>query len=396
MKVFNTFFKILKKNIVVLIMYIVIFLAILISITSAIDKAKATQFNAEENAVKANIAVFNHDKNSEFSNNFEKFLRKNANVIDIKEDKQTVQDSLYFGDVLYIVIIPENFAQKFKANSSDAKIQKNSVAVSIDNIYMDLLINKYLNCAKTYLNTLPNLSDAKLNEYINQNMNIKANVSINTFGKEKTSENITYYFNYLAYIIFAVNILGVATIMSGFNNTEIQKRNIVAPIKQSSFNLQIILASIVYTGFIWLLMCTIGIILFSQGKINQDILLFSLNALILSIVALAISFLIGNVVKSKNAVSTLNTIISLGFSFMGGVFVPQEIMSASILNISKIIVPVYWYVKNIFKIESTVNLNSETLKPILFNMGIQLIFAIVIFTISIIYIQNQRRKKEFI
>ncbi|MDF2865466.1 MAG: hypothetical protein K0R72_275 [Clostridia bacterium] len=391
MQVFKTYFIIVKKNITSISIYFFVFLFISMLITSQTPKENSVE---SFDSTKSRIAIFNYDKNSDFSNSFESFLNEHAKVIDIKDRPESMQDALYYRDVVYIVKIPNGFGESM-INGSNVKIEKTAIAGSNDNIYIDLLINKYMNTAKNYIENIPNITNKQLNTYLTEDMSIEADVKIQTYDGEavKTESNIGYYFRYYAYVIFAVVILGVTTIILTFNSTELRKRNLGSPIKLSSYNFQIILGSFVFTIVVWVLICLLSFPIYGDVAISKNTILLFVNALIISMVVLSISFLLGNVMKSKGAIDAISNILTLGLSFLSGIFVPQEIMSQSVLKIASF-TPTYWYVKAVEDITSLTVWSSENITPIINYMAIQMIFAVAILAVSLLIVKQKRSSKQ--
>jgi len=376
MQVFKTYFKIVKKNIVSLSIYFFVFLGISVLISGQIPESKSDEVF---NSYKSPIAVFNYDKSSDISNDFEKFLSENTTIIEIPDEVESLQDALYFRKVVYIVKIPNGFGESLKSGNN-VQIEKTAIIGSEYNIYMDLLINKYMNTAKGYINNIPNITSEQLNTYLEKDMSVEADVKVQNFGSAvNTGSNIRYYFNYFAYAIFAIIILGVTTIILTFNDPEIKKRNLGSPIKLSSYNFQIILGSLVFTLIVWALICLLSFPIYGSAALNINTILLIINALIISLVVLSISFLLGNVIKSKSAISAISNILTLGMSFLSGVFVPQEIMSESVLKIASF-TPTYWYVKAVDSITSLTVWSSENILPIvttcLFKLFLQRLYLL--------------------
>lgn len=387
MQVFKTYFKIVKKNMKHLSIYFFIFLVISMIITSQTTKDKAdTNFSD----TKRPIAIFNYDKNSEFSNNFVKFLSKYTEVIEIEDKTETIQDSLFFRKVEYIVKVPNGFTKEFKTNNDQAEIIKISIPDSTSSFYIDFLIEKYMNAARLYLNNIPDITDTQLNEYIERDLALETNLKIETFGATTdTNDAQYYYFYFFAYAIFSIIILGVTSIILSFNETEIKKRNMSSPIKLANYNSQIILASLLFTVISWAVICLASAVVFGGLSFDLNTLLLLVNSLILSLVVLSISFLLVNLLKNRSAIDAVANILSLGLCFISGVFVEQEYMSAEVLQVASF-TPTYWYVKAINSIKVLTEFNMENISPIINYMLIQLIFGVAILAIALVIVKQKR------
>jgi ABC-2 type transport system permease protein len=114
------------------------------------------------------------------------------------------------------------------------------------------MINKYLNTAKTYMDNMGSLSDEELLTSIDKDLSQKTEVKMNNPVKEVSkNEKAEYYFNFMAYSLFAILILGVCSVMIVFNNQDLKRRNLCAPIKMRSMNFQMILGNISFAVIAW-------------------------------------------------------------------------------------------------------------------------------------------------
>ena len=101
-------------------------------------------------------------------------------------------------------------------------------------------------------------------------------------------------------------------------------------------------------------------------------MLLMANALCYTFVCLGLGFFVGHTIKSQNAIHGAVNVVSLGISFISGVFVPKELLGETVKRIASF-TPTYWYVEAVNSISTLTN-NSSTL-DILNSMLIQLGFA---------------------
>jgi ABC-2 type transport system permease protein len=118
-------------------------------------------------------------------------------------------------------------------------------------------------------------------------------------------------------------------------------------------------------------------------------LLFLLNSLVFTMAALSVSFLLGNVIKSKNAMSAASNVVSLGTCFISGVFVPQALLGKQVLKIASF-TPNYWYVKTNNTIANLASFNMENLRPVFSNMLIVIGFAAAVLSVTLVVIKQKR------
>ncbi len=337
MQVYKTFFKVIQKNRALFMIYLVIFmlLALLLSSTSA--PPQDTDFTK----VKINIAFINNDEDSLLVNGLKTYLGENATLVDIPDDTQKLQDALFFRQVEYILRVPQGFTEGM-LNGNDVQLEKTIVPDSTSNIYMDLLINKYLNTVKTYTTYLPGLSQNDLAKHLKNDLAKNSKVTmISTETHSLFAQKSGYYFNYLAYSLFAILILGVCSVMLVFNDTDLKRRNLCSPIRSANMNFQMILGNLSFAILTWLVLISASFVMYGSFMLTTTGLLLLLNSFVFTLAALSISYLVANLVKSRGAMNAIANVFALGTSFISGVFVPQELLGKNVLTIASF-TPTYW------------------------------------------------------
>ena len=118
-----------------------------------------------------------------------------------------------------------------------------------------------------------------------------------------------------------------------------------------------------------------------------------LNSFVFLFSALAISYIVGLTAKSENVVGGIATIISLGLAFISGAFVPQYLLSDTVLKAAKF-TPNYWFVYTNDMIANITTFTKENVTELLGYMGIQLIFAGALFSIAIVVSKKKSQRTE--
>lgn len=154
-------------------------------------------------------------------------------------------------------------------------------------------------------------------------------------------------------------------------------------------NFQMILGNISYAVLTWFIIIFTSFIMYGRYMFTTNGLLLLLNSFIFTFAALSISYLIGNVIKSKGALSAAANVISLGTCFISGVFVPQAYLGNTVLRIASF-TPTYWYVKANNDIVNMVNFKMENLLPVFMNMLIVLGFAAAMLAVTLVVIKQKR------
>jgi ABC-2 type transport system permease protein len=78
----------------------------------------------------------------------------------------------------------------------------------------------------------------------------------------------------------------------------------------------------------------LSLVLCGTDVISPNFVLMCANSLCFAISALSLSFLIGGMVSTRGAQNAIANVLSLGMSFTSGVFVPQQYLSSSLLNVA--------------------------------------------------------------
>lgn len=383
MQVFKVFFKIIKRNFGEILLYLIIFLILAVVLSSVNTGSQYSGFNQ----TKSRIVFINNDENSAIVDGLEDYLAKNAVIVDMKDDSRTLQDALFYRDIEYIVKVPMGFSEKFY-KGSDAKLEITKIPDSISGVYMDNMIDKYLNTARIYVNNMKNISDEELISYIQKDLSQTANVNLSSANTVK-EKDFSYYYNYSAYSLSAILILGVCSVMLVFNKLDLKRRNLCSPVKGRSINLQLILGNLVFAFGAWFIVVIVSMLLYKKDMFTLNGILMILNSFIFTIATLSISFLISNIIKSRPAMSAAANVVALGSSFISGVFVPQYLLSAKVLTIASF-TPTYWYVKANIIISSLAQFNAQSLKPVFTNMLIVFAFAVAVLAITLVVMKQRK------
>ena len=386
MQVYKAYFKIIKKNIGQLSIYLIIFLLFAIIFGKVSTSPKDTDFES----TKVNISIINKDENSKLISGLTDYLKENANIVDVGTSKEDLQDALFFREAEYIITIPKGFTKEILKGNKDINIEKTVIPNSTSEIYMDNLINRYLNTVKMYTSTIDNISQAKLVSNVNKDLSHTTDVKIKTYDNDYSNNaSCANYYNFFAYSMFAVLILGISLVMISFNNKDLKRRNLASSLSMKNMNIQMVFANITYALVVWFVMIIASFIMFKNYMFTINGLLSLLNSFVFTLAALSISILISNLVTSRNALSAVVNVIALGSCFISGVFVPQQYLGDKVLSIAKFN-PTYWYVKANDDIAILVNYSNENMRPIFMSMIIVLGFALAVYAVTLVVIKQKR------
>lgn len=386
MQVFKLCLKIIKDNIPTLMIYVIVFLGVSILATSSMSSQSKEMVSFTP--TKTDIAFISNETGP-LVDSLKQELSKVANFIEIDRDTEALQDALFYRRVTYALRIPTGFAERFM-RGDDIKIEKTTIPESSFSGYVDISIEKYFDVARMYLTNVEGITEEDLAAMVSQDLSITTNVELLNAGEKRADTSYAnFYFNYLSYSMLGVLVMGMSAMMVVFNDEDLKRRNACSPISTGRINMQFIFANLTFAIVTWLIMVGFCIVFNYKNSLAPATLFFVLNSFVFMICGTSISYLIGTAVTNQEALSAVCNIVTLGPSFISGVFVPQELIGQSVLRIASF-TPSYWYVKANNEIARLTSIGFEQLESIISSILIQLGFAIAIFAVALVVAKRKR------
>lgn len=379
MTVFKTFLKVLKSCKTSIIIYTV--LLIIFGGLNMQTSETSTSFVS----TKPDILIINNDENKGITKDLINYVKNNSNIINIDNNEDAINDALFYRDVNYIIYIPKNYREDF-LNNKNPKIEIKSTKdynASLANI----MLEKYIKIANIYNTKLDN--EEEIIKNINKTLEVNTKVELTSKLDTNQLSKATFYYNFMNYSLLAGLVYVICLILSSFNEQRIKKRTIISSMKTSEHNRKLLLSNGLFAIILWMFYVILGFILIGDIMFSLHGLIYIINSFIFMLCSLTIAFLIANLVNNKNAINGIVNVVALGTSFLCGAFVPMEWLPNSVLNIAHIL-PSYWYIKTNEILKELEVFNFETLKPIIINMGIVLLFSILFIVITNIISKKKR------
>jgi ABC-2 type transport system permease protein len=380
MQVFKLCLKIIKKNLPLMIMYVVIFLAVSMMIASANTQRddKISVFTK----TKTNMA-FISEEDTPLTRGLKEELSKVAAFVELEGSEDSVKDALFFRKIYYVLRIPEGFTADFMSGM-DPKLQTTVVPGTIPAVYLDMAVNNYLNTSRLYVASLQDADAEVIAAEVARDLSVTAEASISIPEGSATEGNFSvFFFNYLAYSLLSVLILGISSVMIVLKDKDIQKRNLSSPLSRDSMTAQMFAAMAIFTVVTWIIMVAACFLMNLKNNINTNFLLFMLNSFVFALTSTGVSFLIANLISGRNAISAVNNIVTMGSCFLGGVFVPQAFLGPTVLQFARLL-PTYWYVRANTVIGSLSKFEFQYTSEIYSSMAIVAAFGVAAFGASIL------------
>lgn len=386
MQVFKVSMKVLKRNAPSVLIYLGIFLGLSILFASGSSEQEAEY--ASFDTVKTPVALF-MEEDTPLTRGFEDYLQENAYLVSVKDEEKTLADALYFRIVTYVIRIPKGFTESF-LQGEPLPVLKETLPDAITNIYTDLSVENFFNTARIFQETLP---DASLEEVLNKTidaLSVKTPVTIETYGGEEPSSYTRFYYNYMSYSMVSILVLGTSIIMLLWRDLPLLRRTEISPVKKSSIQLQKVLALGVFTLLTYILLNAFYFIINRNAVLDHKTLLHMGNSFILAFTSMGMSFLVGTLLKSRNAITAVSNVVSLGPSFISGVFVPQALLGEGVLTLAKV-TPTYYYVT---ANELIATLGSTMNQDIYVHMLVLAAFGILFFLLAFYFGQRRRSTRS--
>lgn len=347
MQVFKAVFKIINRHKVSVIIYMAIFFALILIISSNGAENDQTNFSK----VSLEIGMDNRDE-GELGAALMEFISRDNEIKEVPSDHEELLDAMYYQEVEYVLVIPEDFTEKFLKGERDGVLQGTVVPGSNVNYLTETEINKFLGTLGMYVDGGFTLEEAVNQTLADMEEESKVEFLDASDGQEKPVAY--YYFQYLPYIFLCILLISLGEILMAFNKKDMEARNKCSSMTFTQRNMQMILGSIGLALMEYLLFMVVAFVMYPDYMCSIRGLLSALNALVYLLVSLSIAFFAGRLAKNDGELNMMANVIGLGFSFLGGIFVPLEIMSEGVRNVAKFI-PAYWYVQSndmIYKMES--------------------------------------------
>lgn len=380
MIVFKTFLKVLNKCKMTIILYTV--MLIVFGVLNMQTSDSSTNFVAS----KPDVLIINNDKDEGITKDLIKYITDNSNIIEIDDSDEAREDALFYRDVNYIIYIPKNFRDDF-LRGKNPEIEVKSTG-DYQSAFAQMLLERYIKIAKVYVQSIDDEDEliAKINETISKETEVEMTSKLDTNSLTKAS----FYYNFASYSLLAGCVYVICLILSSFRDEKIRKRTVISSMNYKTHNRQLLLSNMLFAIVLWVFYVLVSFVLVGDLMLTAHGVVYMVNALVFTICALSIAFLIGNLITNKEAINGIVNVVALGSSFLCGAFVPAEWLPDAVLKIAHVL-PTYYYINSNDRLKMLEVVSFESLKPIILNMGIIVIFILGFVALSNIVARKKRK-----
>ncbi|NLZ45754.1 MAG: ABC transporter permease [Clostridiales bacterium] len=385
MQVFKTYMKIFKKTMPSALIYIVIFIIIGFLVSSSSSDVMSFKDTSLD------VTVVDND-NTAASKALKDYIGSKHKLMDDKKNKDEYIDSLYYNITDYVLIINKGYSENLSAGITDNLFQNYKLPSSYEVAFIENQLDEYVRVVNSYTVGGLSIDEAALKplELSKDPVNVKV-VNFTNESDGDINPALVFYYQYLAYILPAVLIIGVSAALIIMRKKDVRNRTNCSCVSNSSQFFQTMLGTSIVVIGIYLLLTVVAFIIYGSDMLSKPVLLAMLNGFVFLIISMMITLLVSILAKTQKVVSMVANTICLGMSFLCGVFVPQHFLSDSVLSFAKFF-PSYWYVKANNMIFGT---SSEifTMNKYFTYVGIEVGFAVAILCVTLMISKTKQKSK---
>lgn len=338
MQVFNAFLKVTRKRIHTWMIYVIIFIIITVVMTATSDTAEGFENR------RLDVSISDLD-DTPASRALAAYIGENHNIVEVGDDKDAMLDALYYQSADIILTINSGYADGLAKGETDGLLSDYRVPGTYTAAFFDMQLEQYIGTVSAYIAGGASAEDAvqRTGELLTQE--IDAEIYQESGGTQTDSaQDIGFYFQYLAYILIAVLLSGLCPTLLMMTGKEIRNRTNCSSVSTAKQMTQLVLGAVLFSAGVYLLLMIVAAALYQRTLFDTSGLLAMLNGFVFVLIAMLLTLMLAVVTPNERVVNMISNTVSLGMSFLCGVFVPQNLLSGTVLNIGKFL-PAYWYIR---------------------------------------------------
>ena len=199
-------------------------------------------------------------------------------------------------------------------------------------------------------------------------------------GGRRDVRGLYYYFVYISYPLLAAISTGLGMVLAASMKQLLVQRSRVSSLSDTSRSTQLALAALCYSALIWLTLVLLALIVlpgrFSLAREPEFLYMLGASFLYMLICA-SITLFITSFSINTSVITGVSNVVALGSSFLGGIFVPRELLGENVLRIGKLL-PAYWYTTAVRSIGDAAELSGSALSTYWNSLGIALLMMTVL------------------
>lgn len=385
MQVSKAFFMIARKRLLTAFIYIAIYTFIILILSSTTEDSMKNNFSS----VSLTIFIADEDQ-TPASRALCGYLDSLHEIADLNNDEEVLADQMYYRTLDYVLTIPAGFEDSLTSGKKEALLTDVKIPGSTNGYFVDQQISQYVQSLQLYLSGGYSLTEA----IAETDKSIADAVSVTTvsFETEGSSSDgrVFYFFQYLPYIFIAILFSGLTPVLVTLNKKSIKNRTTCSALTLTSKNLQLAGCCVVYSLVVWLLFAGLNVLFYGTDCFTANAMLAMLNSLVFLLFTAALALLVSYFAPDDNVINMAANIVGLSMAFLCGIFVPQTMLSPSVLNVGRFL-PAYWYIR---ANNMLAGFGNEVFDLSIYRtcIRIQLLFTAAIFCITLLVSRKRKQK----
>lgn len=384
MPVLKLFYKLILKKKRTLFIYFGIFMLLMVGFVTNGESQK-NQFSEAS----ASFTIIDRD-HGQMGSAIKKELSKDNTYVKSKDEKQELENRLFYRQVEIILMIPKGFSKDFESGK-DVSIQTIEVQNSMSSTMIKQELNSYLKAIKIYQMQGFSMEDSI--DKAGKNQAIQTSVNLIQVGNKMESK-FFYYFRYIPYVLISIILSGMSPVICALQKKEVKKRNAYSSYSLKRTNVELVLGSLLFGSISLSLLFVIGCFLYGKEATPFLAGYAFANSFLQMLVAMSTAFLVSILMKTENSINAAVNVIGLGSSFLGGIFVPIDFLSKH-LQLFAHFVPTYWYTKANETFFSIQHMSDKQMQTVWQSFGIQFVFAAVILIAALVITKKNYLKGNY-
>ena len=373
----KTVLKIAKKALPSASIYFIIFFGMMIAFSFMSGKEQEKAYEATE------LEIYVEDKDaSVLSKALTEYLAK-ENIVTTEFDEALLSELLFTGLVDYVVYFEDGFEKSF-LEGEEGGVKRQSTKPNV--AFVDQKIELFFQYVRAELAMGKTMEEACASVLINtENRAVTEVLS----GRKAMSARAGYYFfSFLAYVLPCILIMILGPIISAFYKKDIKMRTDCGRVSVRKQNVDVVKGIVLISAIICVLFMGLGAIIYCKDFTPVEYLLGMLNSFAMLLFSVALSVLLGVLLRGGDALNGASNVIGLGMSFLCGVFVPAELLPDYVNKIGEFL-PAGWYMKNV-RLLNGEGLAVNHLKEFLLNCGVVAFFAVAVFFVFLVVVKRKK------
>lgn len=377
MTVFSGFLKSLKKSNWVTAMYVGIFLMLTLVSLSSLKKNVSDTFTIS----RPDVLVVNFSEGRKFDEalreqieSFGTFTTRDLSVAEVKD--------LIVGTAYDIAVLIRPDAEERLLSGEAPVFEVFFQDTDPAGVLAGMNLNRYLSYLDAYRKAHGEIDYSKVLKSSTEEIKVEL---LNDDQAISKTLFFRFYIRFFHYIYISLALFVMAPTLMAMNTGHLKARRGVSSLRPLDYFLQISLAIfvVVICFLAFFVLLGLGIVGFDLDYHVVSLLL--LDLLVFSLALVAFTVFLSSLPISNVTISTVANVVSIVVAFTSGIFVPSEFLPDVINNLAKFF-PAYYSVR-------ITAVDTLTKNELLYNLGIQLLFAVV-FALAAIYISRSRKTES--